>query len=61
MKPFPLFRVLYIRQHRVCGMTFAARNAALAAEHAYTVIERWIKSIDPELEILDVVPVKNRK
>ena len=61
MKPYPLFRVLYIRQHRICGMTFAARNAAFAAEIAYTAIDRWIKSIDPRCEVLDVVPVKNRK
>lgn len=61
MKPYPLFRALYIRQHRVCGMTFAARNAALAADLAYTAIERWIKSIDPKLEILDVVPVRREK
>lgn len=61
MKPFPLFRALYIRQHRVCGMTFAARNAALAAEHAYTAIERYIKSIDSKLEVLDVVPVRSKK
>ena len=53
-----LFRALYIREGRLRGVTFAAWNAALAADFAYTRLESLIKSLDPKLEILDVVPAK---
>ena len=53
-----LFRAVYIREGRVHGMTFTARNAALAADFAYTVIERAIKALDPRAEILTVAETK---
>lgn len=56
-----LFRALYIRDGRLRGMTFSARNPALAAEFAYTVIERMAQSLDPKCQILDVVPARPAK
>ena len=58
MKSYQLYRALYIREGRLRGMTFAARNPALAALYAYETIESLLKSLDPKLEILDIVPAK---
>lgn len=55
-----LFRALYIRDGRLKGITFSARNAALAADFAYSVIEALIQALDPKSEVLDIVPVKSR-
>ena len=61
MTPYSLFRALYIREGRLRGVTFAARNAALAADFAYTKLEPLIKTFDPKLEILDVVSTRSKK
>ena len=58
MKPYQLYRALYIREGRLRGMTFAARNPALAALYAYGTIESLLKTLNPPCEILDIVPAK---
>jgi len=40
-----LYRAHYIRNHHLRGMTFAARNEALAALYAYTVLQPLVDSI----------------
>lgn len=40
-----LYRARYMRGSRLHGMTFAARNAALARLYAYTVLQSYVDSI----------------
>jgi hypothetical protein len=40
-----LYRAHYLRNHHLRGMTFAARNAALAALYAYTILQPFVDSI----------------
>lgn len=56
--PYKKYRAVYIRAGKVRGMTFGARNAALAADFAYTVIEKMAKALDPNSQVLTVREVK---
>ena len=40
-----LFRALYMRENKVHGMTFSARNTAFAAQFAYTVLQSYVFAI----------------
>lgn len=58
LSPYKKYRAVYLRKGKVHGMTFAARNAALAADFAYTTIEKLAKSLDASSIVLTVKEVK---